>query len=80
MEISAVENKIMTNNALYKETSRYGADVGNSRPLQKYLASIICDGGSIREVLSRAAQTMTALARLKTIWKVKNIRIKNKID
>ena len=32
-----------------------------------------------REVLSRAAQTMAALARLKIIWKDKNIRIKHKI-
>ena len=45
----------------------------------KYLGAIICDEGSRREVLSRAAQTMAALARLKTIWKDKNIRIKHKI-
>ena len=31
----------------------------------KYIGAIICDHGSRREVLSRAAQTMTALARLK---------------
>ena len=45
----------------------------------KYLGAIICDEGSRREVLSRAAQTMAALARLKHIWKVKKIRIKHKI-
>ena len=45
----------------------------------KYLGAIICDDGSRREVLSRAAQTMAALARLKTICKDKNIRIKHKI-
>ena len=45
----------------------------------KYLGAVICDEGSRREVLSRAAQTMTALARLKPIWKDKNIRIKYKI-
>ena len=45
----------------------------------KYLGAIICDEGSRREVLSRAAQTMAALARLKIIWKDKNIRIKHKI-
>ena len=45
----------------------------------KYIGAIICDEGSRREVLSRAAQTMAALARLKTIWKDKNIRIKHKI-
>ncbi len=31
----------------------------------KYLGAIICDEGSRREVLSRAAQTMAALARIK---------------
>ena len=46
----------------------------------KYLGAIICsDEGSRREVLSRAAQTMAALARLKIIWKYKNIRLKHKI-
>ena len=45
----------------------------------KYLGAIICDEGSRREVLSRAAQTMAALTRLKIIWKDKNIRIKHKI-
>ena len=45
----------------------------------KYLGAIICDEGSRREALSRAAQTMAALARLKIIWKDKNIRIKHKI-
>ena len=45
----------------------------------KYLDAIICDEGSRREVLSRAAQTMAALARLKIIWKDENIRIKHKI-
>ena len=44
----------------------------------KYLGAIICDEGSRREVLSRAAQTMAALARLKIIWKDKNIRINTK--
>ena len=45
----------------------------------KYLGTIICDEGSKRDVLSRAAHTMVALARLKIIWKDKNIRIKHKI-
>ena len=33
----------------------------------KYIGAIICDEGSRREVLSRAAQTMAALARLQII-------------
>ena len=45
-----------------------------------FLGSILKRLGlSRREVLSRAAQTMAALARLKIIWKDKNIRIKHKI-
>ena len=45
----------------------------------KYLGAIICDEGSRREVLPRAAQIMAALARQKNIWKDKNIRIKHNI-
>ena len=45
----------------------------------KYLGALICVERSRREVLSRAAQTMTALARLKIIRKDKNIVIKHKI-
>ena len=45
----------------------------------KYLDAIIYDEGSRREVLSRAAQKMAALARLKIIWKNRNIRIKHKM-
>ena len=46
----------------------------------KYLGAIICDDGSRREVLSRAAQTMAALDRLQIImWKDKNISIKHTI-
>ena len=71
----------MTNNALYKDTSRcVQGQTLETVDHFKYLAAIICDEGSRREVLSRVAQTMTALARLNTIWKDKNIRIKNKID
>ena len=60
MDMNADKTKIMTNNSLYKEA---GAKVGNSRPFQ-ILGDIICDEGSTREVLFRAAQTMAALARI----------------
>ena len=45
----------------------------------KYIGAITCFWGSRRYVLSRVAQTTTALARLNTIWKDKNIRIMHKI-
>ena len=44
--------------------------VGNSRPLHMPWY-IIYDDGYRRELLSRAAQTMAAFARLKTNWKDK---------
>ena len=37
----------------------------------KFLGAIISDEGSIREVLSRASQTMAALTRLKTSGKTR---------
>lgn len=41
----------------------------------RYLRAILSDEGSKREVLPRIAQTTTALAKLKAIWKYKNIRL-----
>ena len=79
MEISAKKTKIMTNNGTLQ---RYTTIKGQKLEIVdhfKYLGAIICDESSRREVLSRAAQTMTTLARLKIIWKDKNIRIKHKI-
>ena len=45
----------------------------------KYLGAIISDEGSKPEILTRAAQTMTALGKLKTIWRDNNITLKYKI-
>ncbi|KAK3849654.1 hypothetical protein Pcinc_043593 [Petrolisthes cinctipes] len=45
----------------------------------KYLVAIISDQGSKPEVLARAAQTLTALSKLKPIWKDKNISVKCKV-
>ena len=79
MEISAEEIKIMTNNGtLQRDITTQGQKLKKVDHF-KYLGAIICDEGSRSEVLSRAAQTMAALARLKIIWKDKNIRIKLKI-
>ena len=79
MEISAEKTKIMTNNGTLQ---RYITIQGQKLETVyhfKYIGAIICDEVSRREVLSGAAQTMAALARLKIIWKDKNIRIKHKI-
>ena len=39
----------------------------------KYLGAIVSDEGSKPEILSRIAQTTTALNKLNTIWNDKNI-------
>ena len=79
MEISAEEIKIMTNNGTLQRDNTIQGQKLKKVDHFKYLGAIICDEGSRSEVLSRAAQTMAALARLKIIWKDKNIRIKLKI-
>ena len=45
----------------------------------RYLGGIISDEGSKPEILTRAAQTMTALGKLKSIWRDKNITLKYKV-
>ena len=79
METNAEKTKIMTNNgALQRDIAIQGQKLETVDHF-KYPDAIICDEGSRREVLSRAAQTMAALARLKIIWKDNNIIIKHKI-
>ncbi|WP_419592655.1 hypothetical protein, partial [Thiolapillus sp.] len=45
----------------------------------KYLGSVITDEGSKPEILSRIAQTTTALTRLKPVWIDKSISLSSKI-
>ncbi|GFR62379.1 endonuclease-reverse transcriptase [Elysia marginata] len=80
MEISAEKTKIMT---YCKESSKKEIKV-NGQILEsvrnfKYLGSIISDEGSKPEILSRIAQTIVALTKLKPIWNNKNIAISSKI-
>ena len=81
MEISAEKTKIMCNNNSAGITNeiKVNNQVLNTVDKFKYLGAIICDEGSKPEILSRIAQTTNALARLKTIWKSKNIRLASKI-
>ena len=79
MEVSAEKTKIMTHNGTLQRDITIQGQKLETVDHFKYLGAIICHEGSRREVLSRAAQTMAALARLKIIWKDKNIRIKHKI-
>ena len=45
----------------------------------KYLGAILNEEGSKTEVLARAAQTTATLAKLKPIWRDKNICLKSKL-
>ena len=57
MEISAEKTKIMTNNGTLQRDITIQGQKLEIVDHFKYLGAIICDGGSRREVLSRAAQT-----------------------
>ena len=61
MEISADKNKIMTNNGTLQRHITIWRQKKETVDHFKYIGAIICDEGSRREVLSRAAQTMAAL-------------------
>ena len=70
MEITAEKTKPMNNN-----TRRISSDMRiegqNLETVQsfKYLGSIMADEVSKQEIMSRIAQTVGALSKLKTIWK-----------
>ena len=68
MEISAEKTKIMTNNGTLQRDITIQGHKLETVDHFKYLDAMICGEGSRREVLSRAAQTMAAFARLKIIW------------
>ena len=77
MEISAEKTKMMTNNT--REISldvRIGGQKLETVQSLKYLGSVVTDEGSKQEIMSRIAQTIGALTKLKTIWKDKNISSK----
>ena len=79
MEINAEKTKLMTNNkTIDRDIDVQGQRLETATQF-KYLGAIISDEGSKPEVLSRAAQTATALTKLKTIWWDRHITIKYKI-
>ena len=45
----------------------------------QYLGSVINDEGSKPEILSKIAQTTTALTRLKPVWNDRSISLSSKI-
>ena len=80
MEISAEKTKVMTNEygTFTTNISVHGTELESVNQF-KYLGAIISDNGSHTEILSRSAQTLTALAKLRKIWRDKNIALKYKI-
>ena len=79
MEINADKTKVMTNNGTLQRDITIQGQKLETVDHFKYLGAIICDEGSRIDMFSRAAQTMAALARLNTILRDKNIRIKYQI-
>ena len=80
MQISAEKTKLMTNNTNGISTDIQISDVKlDCVDSFKYLGAIIAGERSKPEVLARLAQTMVALAKLKTIWNDKNLALSSKI-
>ena len=80
MEISAEKTKLMANNIKGISLDvRIGGQKLETVQSFKYLGSVMMDEGSKQEILSRIAQTIGALTKLKTIWKDENIPLSSKI-
>ena len=79
MEINAEKTKIMSNNGDRTEDIKINGQRLETVSAFKYLGSIVTDEGSKPEVLARIAQTTVALAKLKLIWKDKNISLQTKV-
>ena len=80
MEISAEKTKLMTNNTKGISLDvRIGGQKLETVQSFKYLGSVVTDEGSKQEIMSRIAQTIGALTKLKAIWKDKNIALSSKI-
>ena len=81
MEINAEKTKTMGNHNTDGVTNSIqvdGQDLKSTNSF-KYLGAIVTDEGSKPEILSRIAQATAALAKLKPIWKDKNLSTKSKI-
>ena len=80
MEISSEKTRLMTNN-----TSGINTEIKvNGQKLEtvtsfKYLGSVVTDEGSRHDILSRIAQTITALTRLKPVWNDRSISLSSNI-
>ena len=81
MEISAEKTKLMTNNTsgINKEIKVKGEMLETVTSF-KYLSSVVFEKGFKPEILSRIAQTIAALTRLKPVWNDRSISLSSKIQ
>ena len=80
MEISAKKTKLMTNNSSGINTEiKVNGQKLETLTSFKYLGSVIKDDGSKPKILSRIAQTIAALPRLKPVWNDRSISLISKI-
>ena len=79
MEISPEKVKIISNKAdgLTKNIKVKGYNLETVTNFI-YLGAIVTDEGTKREVLTRIAQATSALTKLKTVWKDRNITSKHR--
>ena len=76
MEISAGKSKLMRNNTGGIDTEiKVNGQKHETVTSFKYPGSVITDEGSKPEILSRIAQTTTALTKLKPVWNDKSISL-----
>ena len=81
MGISAEKTKLMTSNSSGINTEiKVDRERLETATSFKYLGSVITDEGFKPEILSRIAQTIAALTRLKPVWIDKSISLSSKID
>ena len=80
MKISAEKTNFMTNSIrpIEKKITVGGQELENVNQF-KYIGAIVSEEGTKTEVLARAAQTAAALAKLKPMWRDKNISLSTKL-
>ena len=80
MEISAEKTKMMTNSGqpITTKITVNGTELQTVKQF-RYLGAIHSIEGSRNEILARSAQATAALAKLKPIWRDKNISLHHKI-
>ena len=80
MEISAEKTKLMTNsaNGTQREITVKGQKLGTVTSF-KDLGAVVSDDGSKPAVLSRIAQAIATLTKLKLIWRDNNISLGSKV-